>query len=385
MTTADAPLHDRIRKVERVSVDQDRLLTVAVPADESVGKYLERIEEADAEVSYIDTNDVSKHERDALERVRRTLAEYDETPENGLVTYAGVVDADVVDWTFDDLPDAVSESRVAWSNEFDTAPLDALVEPSETMGLLVVERDGAAFGRLEDGRVEVVETLEGDPIDRSRQSGESTERFERDEDPQLDAFFDEVGETAGRLFVDPTARERATEGGDVPDPDDEDRAGIDGLLVGGTTGTAERFVEGEFLPTQLSERLLDDPFAVEYANERGLERLAERGADSVEAVERRGPREALERLFEAARTDDGDDDEEPIAYGREGVEEALTYEAVETLLLAESLRTETYRALEEEAVEQGGEVVTVPTDVEDGERFVEGFDGRAAFLRFPVE
>ncbi|MFC5970508.1 Vms1/Ankzf1 family peptidyl-tRNA hydrolase [Halomarina salina] len=380
MTTEDTPLHDRIRAVESVSVDEDRLLTVAVPADESVGTYHERIEEADAEVSYIDTNDVSKHERDALERVRRTLAEYDETPENGLVTYAGVVDADLTDWTFDELPDPVRESRTAWGNEFDTEPLDALATPSQSVGLLVVERGGAAFGRLDDGRVEVVETIDRDGRGTSRQSGESTERFERDEDPNLEAFFDEVGETAGRLFVDPSAHERATEDAAAPDPNDEDRAGVDGLLVGGTTGTVERFVEGEFLPTHLADRLLDDAFAVEYANERGLERLADLGEERVGDVERRGPRDALDRLFEAAKTDD-----EEVVHGHEAVDEALTYDAVETLLLSESLETETYRTLEERATEQGGEVLTVPTDIEGGEQFVEGFDGRGAFLRFPVE
>jgi peptide chain release factor subunit 1 len=379
MSTEDTPLHDRIRAVERVAADEERLLTIAVPADESLSSVHARVEEDHAEASYIDTDDATNRQTAALERARRVLSEYEETPDNGFVSYVGVVDGEPTDWTFDDLPDPVTESRYAWANAFDTAPLDALVGPSRTDGLVVVERGGAALGRLNDGRVEVVETFDSDVMGKTKAGGQSAERFERERARQRDAFFEEVHEAAEHAFLDRTTAERATDEVDAGD-DADATEGVDGLLVGGTTGTVERFVDD--LPSRLDERLLGDAFAVEYANERGLERLAELGADRVADVERRGPREALERLFEAAREDDG---EERVAYGREAVEEALTYEAVETLLLAESLRTEVYRALEERATEQGGEVLAVPTDVDGGERFVEGFDGRGALLRFPVE
>ena len=386
MTTRDTPLHDRVRAVERAAADGEFLLTVAVPADESVGAVHERIEEEHAEASYIDTDGTSSHERDALEHARRVLAEYDETPANGLVVYVGVVDGETTDWRFDDLPDPVTESRYEWDNEFDTSPLDAVVGPSRTDGLLVVERGGAALGRLDDGRVEVVDEFDSDVMGKTRAGGQSADRFERERDRQRDEFFEQVTETADRLFLDRTTGERAAEDADAAVEtagadagDDDSDAGVDGLLVGGTTGTVERFVD-DHLSARLRERMLGDAIAVEYANERGLRRLAELGEERIEDVERRGPRDALDRLFEAAKTGD-----EEVAYGREAVDEALTYEAVETLLLSESLRTEAYRTLEARATEQGGEVLAVPTDVGGGEQFVEGFDGRGAFLRFPVE
>jgi len=319
--SADAlPLHDRLHEVDRIAVDDERLLTIAVPADRSVATVHERVEEDHAEVSYIDTDGVSSHEVDALEHARRVLAEYDETPPNGLV----------------------------------------------------------------DGDVEVVEEFDSDVMGKTRAGGQSAERFERERERQRDEFFEAVAETAERAFLDRTTAERATEdvettvGSDAAASDGD--GGVDGLLVGGTTGTVERFVDDDHLPSLLRDRMLGDPFAVEYANETGLGRLAELGADRIERVERRGPREALDDMFDAVATDD-----DVVTYGRDAVDDALTYEAVETLLLAESLRPEVFRALERRASEQGGETVVVPTDIEDGQRFAEGFDGRAAFLRFPVE
>ncbi|MFD1511958.1 Vms1/Ankzf1 family peptidyl-tRNA hydrolase [Halomarina rubra] len=379
MSTESPPLHDRIGAVERVAVDDERLLTIAVPADESVASVHERVEEDHAEASYIDTDDATSHERDALEHARRVLADYETTPDNGLVVFAGVVDDAATDWTFDALPDPVTESRYAWANEFDTSPLDAVVGPSNSVGLLVVDRGGAALGRLDDGRLDVLEEFDSDVMGKTRAGGQSAERFERERERQRDEFFDRVGETAERAFRDRTAAERATDGDGAVDGVEDEEGGVEGVLVGGTTGTVERFVEDGHLSSRLVDAMLGDPFAVEYANERGLERLAELGRDRIAAVERRGPRETLEDLFSAAA------DEDRVAYGREGVAEALTYDAVETLVLADSLRTEAFRALESQATDQGGEVVVVPADVEGGDRFREGFGGRAAFLRFPIE
>jgi peptide chain release factor subunit 1 len=375
---SESTIRERICAVSEAATDDDRLLTLVVAGTDSLGAVREQMEEDRAEAEYIDAGGTSRQQLDALERALRVFRDYERTPEGGLVVYAGAVDGDVVDHVFDDVSLPTAETGYRFANEFDVDPLDAAVSPGGTYGLLVVERGGAALGRLESGRVERPERIDSDVPGKTRAGGQSADRFERERERRKREFFETVGEAAARRFV----------GASAADADPVDDAGaettapdVDGLLLGGTTVTAEQFRDGDYLPDGLADRLLGDPISVEYATEQGLEELAEKGAARVEEVERRGPRETLATFFEelAAERD------EEVRYGFDAVAEALEYEAVETALLSEALSVEDIREFEERTEAQGGDVVVVPTDAERGEQFAEAFDGVGAFLRFPLE
>lgn len=367
----------RIEEVSAASADADQLVTVAVAPGDSVGAMHERIEEADARAEYLDGEQVPEPRREALQRARRVLGQYDRTPENGLVVYTGVVDGELVDYVFDDLPAPVPETTLEHGNAFDTDPLDAATTSAETYGLLVVQRGGAALGTYTGDAIDLRETLESDVPGKTRAGGQSAARFKRRREKRKEAFFEEVAAAAKREFLadasipDAVGSDRSTEtAGDSGET-------IDGLLLGGTEVTIEAFRDGDYLDYRL-EDLLVDTFHVEYASEQGLRQLAKKAEPELETD--RAAREALDAFFDRLKAEDG-----AVVYGREETEQALTYDAVETLLVSEARPIETRQSLRTEAENEGGELVTIPTELEGGEQFADAFGGVAALLRFPID
>jgi peptide chain release factor subunit 1 len=360
--STDYELRERIEAISAATGDEDDLLTVAIPPDTPVGELLERVEEDHAEAEYIDSDEASKARRAVLERAVHLLHDYDVTPENGLVLYVGAVEGEeaLVEYVFDDLPGPVEAEAYEWANEFDPGALETASGASATYGLVVVERGGAAIGRLEGDRVEAVETIESEVMGKTKAGGQSADRFERDRDRQKEEFFQEVADEAERAFL---------EDGDFA---------VDGLLVGGTTVTVDQFTDGDYLDHRLRDATVGGAFSVEYASEQGLQQLAEKGRDAVADAEEQSVRETLERFREALH-EDGE-----VVYGEELVDEALEYDAVETLLVSGNRGLETIHEYEERAAGEGGEVVVVPPENEEGARFDETF-GVAALLRFPVD
>jgi peptide chain release factor subunit 1 len=364
MTAPDYTLRERIEAVSNASGTENDLLTVAVPPENPIGETLERVEEDHAEAEYIDADETSKAHRAVLERAQHVLHGYDETPDNGLVLYVGALSGEngVTEYAFDDLSGPVREEVYEWSNEFDVEALETATEASSTYGLLVVERGGAALGTRRGDGIEVIETVESDVMGKTKAGGQSAERFARDRERQKEEFFEEVAGEAKRAFLD----------GDEPT--------VDGLLVGGTTVTADEFTGGDYLDHRLQSQIVGGAFSVEYASEQGLRQLVERGRDAMADAEQESVRAALDRFREGLRADEGDE----VVYGDDAVERALEYDAVETLLVSNALSVEAIETYEERTDDEGGDVVVVPSDAETGARFDETF-GVAAILRFPVD
>ena len=376
MPTEPHELHERMDAVAAASSDENDLLTVAVAPDDPLAGVRERIEADHAEAEYLD-GDASGPLREALEGARRRLTDYDGTPEHGLVLYVGVIEDELVEHVFDDLPGPVPASRYDRANEFDVGPIEAATRPPSTHGLLIVERGGAALGRLEGDRITPLERIGSDVNGKTRAGGQSADRFERRREEQKAEFFETVGEAAARAFLDrdPAAEGTAADGrGSAADAEPT----VDGLLLGGTTVTVDEFREAGVLDHRLDDLVVGGTVPVEYASEQGLRQLVDKGRERLGDGDR-AMRDALDRFLSGVG---GGDDE--VVYGREETAEALEYGAVETLLVADAEPGETIGDLGERATEQGGECVVVPGDFERGERFREAF-GVGALLRFPLE
>ncbi|WP_135824084.1 Vms1/Ankzf1 family peptidyl-tRNA hydrolase [Halorussus ruber] len=381
MDIQDYELRERIERVEAAEATENDLLTVAIPPDASVGEALERVEEDRAEAEYISEKGEDAAYLDALEALRKVFQRRDSTPENGLIVYAGVVDGDVVEYVFDDLSTPVSEFTYERDNEFDTDLLEATHGSSQTFGLLVVERGGAVLGLSEGDDVEKIETFDSDVMGKTKAGGQSAQRFARERERQKEEFFETVADEAERAFL-----------GHHGEESDGAAEGIDGLLLGGTEITVEDFSEGDHLDYRLEDAIVEGTFSVEYATEQGLRQLVEKASEQLRDAEREEMREALDHFFEALHVDseaesaaDSDADDTEVVYGREKVEEALDYDAVETVLVSEDLSPEAVEEIQERADSEGGECLVVPTDFARGEQFREGFDGVAAILRFAIE
>ncbi|MDS0300859.1 peptide chain release factor 1 [Halogeometricum sp. S1BR25-6] len=373
MSSTASDLHDRIEAVSNADADGEQLVSVAVPPEESLEATRRRVEEDHAEAEYLDVREeVRKPLKQALEETRRVLHEYEETPENGLVAYVGVVDTELVTHVFDDLPTPISTGTYEYGNEFDTDPLSPATTQTDTHGLLVVSRDSATLGRYDGETIEHVDTVESDVPSKQTAAGGQEDDFQGRSQERADEFYDEIGEAAARVFLDDAPSDA------VDDASPGTEFAGEALLVGGSEVTTERFLEGDHLSEPLADAAVG-PFDAEYASEQGLRELVDAAEESGElgTTDARG---TLERFFAAL-----DDDEETAIGGREDVERALELDAVDTLVVADSLAEEEVQSLAERVEEQGGQSVVAPEGLDRTERLEAAFDGVGALLRFPIE
>ncbi len=348
---------DRLDRIATLDGEGTELVTLTVPPDAALGSVRSRIADEHASAEGIKSDRTRDRVRRALDRVERVLRRYETTPESGLAVFAGVVDGELVSHVFDDLPRPIAASTYRCDDRFHLEPVREAIAPGETFGLLVVERGGAAVGRLVGDRVEPVRVFESRVMQSSRAGGQSAKRFARERERQAHEFYEEVGAVAAEAFLE-------------PEP-------VDGLVVGGTLSTARRFVDDGYLDHRLQERLLGT-YGVEYATERGLHELVEAAGDELLDAERRESRERLAEFFERLRDDDR------VTYGRDALDRAIEYGAVDVALVATSVPREDREAIETAVEAKGGAVCVVSTDTDRGDRFARAFDGVGALLRFPV-
>jgi len=153
MQITEYELRNRIDQLTNYRGEGTELITVAVPPGKALHAVRERVDREYAQASNIKSDQTRTHVQDALGRIRRHLQAYEETPPSGLVIYAGVVDGELQDAVFDDLDVPVDVSLYRCAAEFETAPVEQALTPSEVYGLVVLERGRAALGRLAGDRL----------------------------------------------------------------------------------------------------------------------------------------------------------------------------------------------------------------------------------------
>lgn len=347
----------QLDRLESIEGDGTDLVTLTVPPESALGPVRDRIAREHADAENIKSDQTRDRVQQALRRLQRLLRQYAETPANGLVLYAGVVDGDLFSSVFDDLPNPVPESIYRCDDHFDVTPLRDATMAAETFGLIVVERGRAAVGRLVGDHVHVVRAFESQVMGDTRAGGQSAQRFQRERKRQKHEFFTEVASTAADAFL-----------GDDP---------TSGVVVGGTHGTVKTFVSDAYLDHRLDEQVLGT-YAVEYATEQGLHQLVEKAAQELLDATQRETRARLDEFYERLR------EGTTVAYGADEVEQAAAWGAVDTALLADTLSQNRHDEIETAVTQQGGDVHVVPTTSERGTQFADAFDGIGALLRYPV-
>lgn len=356
--SSEYDFNDRIDYIESLDGDGTELVTLTVPANKSIAAIKERIAQEHADAQHIKSDTTRDRVQQALKRIQRLVREYAETPENGLVVYAGVIDGELESFVFDDLPRPIVESRYVCDDQFEVSPLANAVAPSETFGLIVIERGEASIGRLIGEQVIPIETFESQVMGQSRAGGQSAKRFERERERQAHEFYEKVASVANKTFVG------------------EDET-VEGVAVGGTLATVQQFVDDEYLDYRLQERVVGT-HAVEYANEQGLRQLVDAAQKQLLDAEQKEKREKLEEFYDRLR------EGETVAYGADELEAATTYGAVDTALVASSLSRERRDRFETAVTEQGGDFYVISGDSEQGQRLASAFGGVVGLLRFPI-
>lgn len=353
-------LRDRIEEVRSAEGEGTELVSLSVPAEKDIQSVRQLVDREHSGAENIKSDRTRKRVRSALGRIRRILRRYRSTPVNGMVLYAGVIEDELTAFVFDDLPTPVTQSRYECANAFETEPLAHVAEPETVYGLLVVERGGAVLGELRGNHIITRREMSSQVMGKTRAGGQSSERFARERERQKHEFFGQVAASADSLFLNSST-----------DP-------VDGLLLGGSTITRKEFSDGEYLDHRLRDVVLGE-FSVEYANERGLAHLVDRGQETLLDAERREVRTHLDTFYNRLANT-----EETVAYGMSDVDRAIEYGAVDSLIVSDEMESSRIRDYEERVEAMGGELFVATSDFERGASIKNVFDGVAALLRFPI-
>jgi len=152
---------------------------------------------------------------------------------------------------------------------------------------------------------------------------------------------------------------------------------LKGILVGGPGPTKEDFLKEGNLVTALQDKVLGVK-DIGYADEHGLDLLVECSGDVLAEQEIIYEKKFLEKFFDMLGKQ-----KNKTAYGQKPVEKALSFGAVDTLLLSKKLKKADIKKFEKKAGETGVKVELVSIDTEEGVQFW-NLGGIGAILRFEI-
>lgn len=158
----------------------------------------------------------------------------------------------------------------------------------------------------------------------------------------------------------------------------QDLPKLKGIIVGGPIPTKDEFLDGEYLSTQLGEKVIGR-IDIGGSDESGLKELVERSRDLLADQEIVHEKKILEKFFETLG-------EKPdLAYYKEkDVRKALEYGAVEMLIISKDFDKSIAKELIALANVIDSKVEMVSTETTEGEQF-NNLSGIGAILRFKIQ
>lgn len=334
--------------VQTVEGSGTELVSVYIPPETDLQSMIGRISQEIADAENIKSKETRQNVQDALDRVHSILQEYRDTPENGLVVFAGNTGDEIQSFVYDDLPIPIESKRYVCDNEFYTEDLEELYLPDEEYGIVTVTRDSGSVGRYRGSLRDTTE-VNSHVMGKSKAGGQSQARFERLRAEQKENHYKKLASVVHEYF------DRETE-----------------IVLGGTNVSRAEFQD------HIPHPILGE-YSIEYAgSEESLDTLVSKASTAIEEAETREARESMEQFLERLRDDDR------VTYGSAEVERAISLGAVDKLLLSTKTDRETRTELSEECEQMGGTVYTLSRSTEVGQQLSDVFGGYAALLRFDV-
>lgn len=153
---------------------------------------------------------------------------------------------------------------------------------------------------------------------------------------------------------------------------------LKGIIIGGPIPTKDEFIEGEYLQSQLRQKIIGK-VDIGDSSETGLRELVEKSKDILSSHERTIEKKEIETFFQSL----GENPKKTVL-GEAKTKKAMEMGAVETLYLSGKLEKQKVRELIKLAEGIGSNVKIISTETSEGEQFW-NMGGIGAILRFEIE
>ncbi|MCW8965705.1 MAG: peptide chain release factor aRF-1 [Candidatus Pacearchaeota archaeon] len=361
MAMTNLELEEVLKELEGYKGRATELITVYISAGYDVNSVQKQLEAEKSTAKNIKSTSTRKNVGEALDKIVRELKALKRTPEHGLAVFCGNVSAvegqdDLRIWTIEP-PLALKIRLYRCDKEFVLEPLHEQLSVSEIFGLVVMDRKEATIGVLEGKRIEVVQKMTSGIPSKVRAGGQSSQRFHRITEGLTRDFYKRIAEEIKDTFFQ--------------------NPKLKGILVGGPIPTKDEFLDGEYLTTQLREKVIGR-VDLGDTDESGLKELVEKSQEILANQEIIHEKKLLEKFFETLG-----ENKDMVSYKEDEIRKALQYGAVDILLLTKDYDKEKAKELKGLAENIGSTVEIISTETTEGEQF-SNLSGVGALLRFKI-
>ena len=337
------------------------LITVYISAGYDVNAVQRQLEAEKSTSKNIKSTSTRKNVTEALEKIVRHLKEFKRTPENGLAIFCGNVSKvegqdDLQLWSVE--PPAPLKMRLyRCDKEFVLEALEEQLEVAEIYGLLVMDRKEATIGVLIGKRIEILKKMTSGVPSKVRAGGQSSQRFHRITEGLTKDFYKRIAsETKNEFFGNKKLK---------------------GIIVGGPVPTKDEFLDNEYLPTQLQEKVIGR-VDIGGTDESGIKELVQKSQNLLASQEIMYEKKVLERFFEMLG-----EHPDKVVYKEDTLRKALEYGAVETLFLSKDLDKSLFKELKQAGKNIDSNIEIISTETEEGKQFF-NLSGMGGILRFNI-
>jgi peptide chain release factor subunit 1 len=293
------------------------LISLYIPHDRKISDVTNYLKNEISESQNIKSKLTRKNVLDSISSLLGQLKNINKAPENGLVMFSGAIPQNNNPGTEKNElyivrpPGKVNTFRYHCSSEFLLWPLEEMIKPKETYGLLVIGRAESAVGYVRGDHVEIVREFTSGIHGKHRAGGQSQRRYERLIEEGEKRFYRRIADEVNELFL----------------PMEE----LSGIFIGGPGPSKEKFVNDATLDYRLEEKIID-VVDLGYGGSEGIRALIDKVKDKIENIKYVREKNIMQRFMKEIANDTG-----MVAYGQEEVQKALNYGAVDTLILSEKL------------------------------------------------
>lgn len=360
-TLTKEELVDFLEKIGSIRGRQTELITVYVSAGYDPNLAQKQLEAEKSTAKNIKSTSTRKNVSEALDKIIRALKEYRKAPPNGLAIFCGNISSvegqdDMRIWEIEP-PEEVRVRLYRCDKEFVIEPLQSMTEVDEIYALVVMDRKEATIGVLAGKNIDMIHNMTSGIPGKVKAGGQSAQRFHRITEGLTKDFYKRIANEVKSNFYEETK--------------------LKGILIGGPIPTKDEFVDGEFLPTQLQDKIL----AVRDqgdTSESGLKELVELCQDTLANQEIVHEQKILTRFFDSLGKNP-----EMTPYKWDGVKKVLDFGAVDVLFLSKDFDKEKAQELKDIANRMGTTIEIVSTETDEGKQFLL-LGGIGAIQRFKI-
>jgi len=351
-----------IKELQKHKGRHTELVSVYVPAGYDINKIINHLSQEQGTATNIKSTGTRKNVIDSLERMIQHLrSNYTKTPDHGLAVFSGNTSeregqTDIKVWSIEP-PIELKMRLYRCDKQFVTDILEEMLDIKEVYGLVVLDRRDAIVAYLKGKTIIPLVKTHSEVPGKFKAGGQSAVRFARNRELAAVDHYKKVADYMKEQFLG--------------------NKNLKGIIVGGPGPTKYDFVEGNYITTEIKNKIIAIK-DLSYTDEFGLQELLDKSEDILAQEDVASEKKIMQQFFNILSTKPG-----MVAYGETDTMNKLKMGTVNILLLSDNLEDEKIDEFEKEAKLVSSEVRIISTETREGVQ-LRDMGKVAAILRYEV-